>query len=71
MKTERIEGKLYKVIYEPYDTNKISYCEASCPIAKEPYGEAKFFDKDGKLISRFALSMSGYQNEIPVSYDGK
>lgn len=71
MKTERIDGNRHKVIYEPYDTDKIDYCEATCSIAEATCGEAKFFDKDGKLISRFALSMSGYQNEIPVSYDGK
>ncbi len=71
MKIGKIKSEHYKVIYEPYETNKISYCEATYSTGEDTHGEAKFFDNDGKLISQFTLSVSGYKNQMPVSYDGK
>ena len=71
MKVERLEHEHYKVIYESYETEKIACCEATYSTCDNPNGEAKFFDKEGNVISQFALSISGYKNEIPVSYDGK
>lgn len=71
MKIERLKHEHYKVIYEPYETEKIAWCEAIYPTGKETNGEIKFFEQNGNLISHFNLSMSGYKNTIPVSYDGK
>lgn len=71
MKIERIKNGHYKIIYEPYETNKISYCEAMYSTDKDLNGEAKFFDMDGNLISRFVICASGYKIEMPVSFDGK
>lgn len=70
MKVERLGLEHYKVTYEFYETERIAWCEAKYPTGKDAHGEAKFFDKDGNIISQFALSMSGYKNAIPVSYDG-
>ena len=70
MKIERLEHEHYKVAYESYETEKIAWCEATYPTGEDAHGEVKFFDKNGNIISQFALSMSGYKNEIPVSYDG-
>lgn len=71
MKIEMIKSGQYKIIYEPYETNKISACEATYSTDGYSHGEAKFFDTDGNLISQIKLCMSGYKNEMPVSYDGK
>lgn len=71
MKIEMIKSGQYKIIYEPSETNKISACEATYSTDGYKHGEAKFFDRDGNLISQIKLCMSGYKNEMPVSYDGK
>ncbi|MDE7265009.1 MAG: hypothetical protein K2N52_01885 [Clostridia bacterium] len=71
MKIERLKLEHYKVSYEPYETEKIGWCEAIYPTGKDAHGEVKFFGRNGDIISRFNLSMSGYKNAIPVSYDGK
>lgn len=70
MEIERLRSEHYKVTYESYETERIAWCEATYSTGKDARGEAKFFDKEGNIISQFALSMSGYKNEIPVSYDG-
>ncbi|MDE5721505.1 MAG: hypothetical protein K2I30_02020 [Clostridia bacterium] len=71
MKIERLKHEHYKVIYEPYETEKIGWCEATYSTGEDAHGEVKFFNRNGNILSQFALSLSGYKNEIPVSYDGK
>ncbi|MBD5100557.1 MAG: hypothetical protein HDT29_04730 [Clostridiales bacterium] len=71
MKLEWMKDRRYKIIYEPQDTDKIAWCEATYAENEHTLGTAKFFDSDGQIISQLALHIDGYQNEMPVSYDGK
>lgn len=66
-----MQGRKYKIIYEPHDTDKIAYCEATYAENERELGSAKFFDKDGQIISQIKLPIDGYRNAMPVSYDGK
>ena len=68
MKLEWMKNLRYKIIYEPYETNKIAWCEAAYAENKRTLGMAKFFDNDGKIISQISLPIPSDSYQIKCRF---